>query len=254
MSLLVTNCVVIYYIVANISARRDSPSLGVTHPCWLFLVMTVLTLAELRQAVTDSWEDVVVWFSAKPRVFRLPRPEQQINFELGCRLRERLRRDSGQSRWDRLYFDGAACSLSEATHLEAVGHGVPIYVDAHRLYGMGSRDHRDSHMPDLAVAVHVLRSVHELLDMDEDGRPRHQNFIPQSMRVQGWKLEEQVRTFEQMAEQEVASFLFVVYSNQAQRQTAVEKREVASWAAWTEVDATLWCASRFFRQRGSSRP
>ena len=219
-----------------------------------FIVMSVLTFADLRQAVADTWSEAVEWFAAKPRVFRLPRPEQQINFELACRLRERLRRDSGQSSWDRLYFDGATCALSESTHLEAVGHGVPIYVDAQRMYGLGSRDRRDTHMPDLALAVHVLRSAHELLDMDEDGRPRHQNFIPQSMRVQGWKLEEQVRTFEQMAEQEVASFLFVVYSNQAQRQTVVEKREVASWAAWTEVDSTLWWASRFFRQRGSSRP
>ncbi len=208
--------------------------------------MSVLTLAEIRQAITESWNDTVVWFSAKPRIFRLPRPEQQLNFELACRLRERIRRDSGQLRWDRLYFDGAACSLSESTHLEAVGHSVPIYVDAHQLYGLGSRDHRDSHMPDLAIAVHVLRSAHELLDLDEDGRPRHQNFIPQSMRVQGWKLEEQVHTFEQMAEQEVASFLFVVYSNQAQRQTVVEKRDVASWAAWTEVELHIMVGFSLF--------
>ncbi len=214
--------------------------------------MSALNLSEIRQAVTETWSDVVTWFSGKPRVFRLPRPEQQLNFELACRLRERIRQDSGQPRWDRLYFDGASCVLSESTHVEAVGHGVPIYIDAYQLYGLGSRDRRDTHMPDLALAVHVLRSAHELLDLDDDGRPRHQNFIPQSMRVQGWKLEEQVRTFELMAEQEVASFLFVVYSNQAQRQTVVEKREVASWAAWTEVDSTLWWASRFFRQRGSS--
>jgi len=217
--------------------------------------MTVLSVAELRQIVTDSWTEVALWFANKPRVFRLPRPEQQLNFELATRIRERIRRDAALPHWDRLYFDGAACLLSESTHIEAVGHGVPIYIDAHQLYGLNSRDRRDAHqMPDLAIAVHVLRSAHELLDVDEDGRPRHQNFLPQSLRVQGWKLEQQVQAFEQMAEQEVASFLYVIYSNQAQRQTVVEKREVASWAAWTEVDASLWWASRFFRQRGVSRP
>jgi hypothetical protein len=216
--------------------------------------MPPLTFTDIRQAVTDTWSDLVVWFSGKPRLFRLPRPEQQLNFEFAARLRERLRQDSGQARWDRLYFDGAACSLSEHTHLEAAGHGVPVYLDAHQLYGVGPRERHDHSMPDIAIAVHVLRSSHELLDLDEDGRPRHQNFLPVSMRVQGWKLDEQVRAFDQISDQEVASFLFVVYSNQAQRVTAVEKRDVASWAAWTEVDATLWWASRFFRQRGSSRP
>jgi hypothetical protein len=216
--------------------------------------MTVLSVAELRQIVTDCWSEVVVWFTTKPRVFRLPRPEQQLNFELATRIRERIRRDAGKPQWDRLYFDGVACTLSESTHIEAVGHSVPIYIDAHQLYGLGSRDRRDPLMPDLAISVNVLRSAHELLDLDEDGRPRHQNYLPQSMRVQGWKLEQQVQAFEQMAEQEVASFLFVVYTNQVQRQTVVEKREVASWAVWTEVDSTLWWASRFFRHRGSGRP
>jgi hypothetical protein len=216
--------------------------------------MPALTLTEIRQSVTEIWSDLVVWFSAKPRLFRLPHPEQQLSFEFATRLRERARRDSGQPRWDRLFFDGSACFLSEYTHLDAVGHGVPIYLDAHQLYGLSPRDRRDHTMPDLAIAVHVLRSAHELLDLDEDGHPRHQNFFPQSMKVQGWKLEEQVHAFEQLADQDVASFLFVVYSNQARRTTAVEKRDVASWAAWTEVDPTLWWASRFFRQRGSSRP
>lgn len=131
--------------------------------------MSVLTLAELRQAVSDTWSELVVWFSAKPRLFRLPRPEQQLNFELACRLRERIRRDSGQSRWDRLYLDGAACHLSEFTQLETAGQGAPVYPDTHQLYGLGSRDRRDSQMPDLAIAVHVLRSAHEILDLDEDG-------------------------------------------------------------------------------------
>jgi len=215
--------------------------------------MTVLSVTDLRQIVMDGWSEAVSWFTSKPRLFRLPRPEQQLNFELGCRIRERIRHDSGKRAWDRLYFDGAACQLSEVTHIEAVGHGVPIYIDAHQLYGLGSRDRRDAHTPDIAIAVHVLRAPGELLDIDEDGRPRHQNFLPQSLRVQGWKLEEQVHAFERMSEEEVASFLFVVYSNQARRQTVVEKREVASWAAWTEVDETLWWTSRYFRQRNSNR-
>ena len=199
----------------------------------------------------ETWGDLVVWFSAKPRLFRLPRPEQQVNFELACRLRERLRRDADLPHWDRLYFDGVSCHLTEATHSEAVGHSVPIYLDAYHLFG--SRERRDESMPDIAIAVHVLRSSHELLDIDEDGRPRHQNFLPQSMAVQGWQVDEQVRAFETMAEQEVASFLFVIYSNQARRTTAVEKRDVASWAAWNEVDPTLWWCSRYFRQRGANR-
>jgi hypothetical protein len=215
--------------------------------------MKALSIAELRQAVTETWNELVVWFSAKPRVFRLPRPEQQVNFEFACRLRERLRRSADLQHWDRLYFDGVSCQLTESTHAEAVGHSVPIYLDAHHLYGLSNRDSRDESMPDMAIAVHVLRSSHELLDIDEDGRPRHQNFLPQSMAVQGWKLDEQVKAFETMAEQEVASSLFVIYSNQARRVTAVEKRDVASWAAWNEIDPTLWWASRYFRQRGSSR-
>ncbi len=210
--------------------------------------MPVLSVADLRQIVTESWAEVVAWFTAKPRIFHLARPEQQISFELAHRIRERIRRDAGQPHWDRLTFDGAACQLSEATHVDAVGHGVPIHIDAAQLYGLSSRDRRDANqMPDIAVAVHVLRTSHELFDLDEDGTPRHQDYLPQPMRVQGWKLEEQVHAFERLAEREVASFLFVVYSNQAQRRTIVEKREVASWAAWTEVDDTLWWASRYFR-------
>jgi hypothetical protein len=215
--------------------------------------MNALSLGELRQAVMDTWSELIIWFTAKPRLFRLPRPEQQLNFELASRLRERLRREADLPLWDRLYFDGQSCHLMESTHAEAVGHGVPIYLDTHQLFGLGPRERRNEAMPDLAIAVHVLRTSHELLDVDEDGRPRHQNFLPQSMAVQGWKLEEQVRAFETMAEQEVASFLFVVYSNQARRHTAVEKRDVASWAAWNEIDPTIWWASRYFRQRGANR-
>ncbi len=214
--------------------------------------MSVLSVAELRQIVTDSWSEVVVWFTSRPRLFRLARPEQQLNFELACRVRERIRRDAGQPLWDRLTFDGAACQLSEATHIEAAGHGVPIFIDAAQLYGLSSRDRRDAHqMPDLALAVHVLRAAPELLDLNEDGYPRHHDYLPQNMRVQGWKLEEQVHAFELMSEREIASFLFVVYTNQAQRQTVVEKREVASWAAWTEIDATLWWTSRYFRNKAT---
>lgn len=212
--------------------------------------MTVLSVADLRQIVTDTWSDVAQWFTAKPRVFRVMRPEQQLNFEFACRLRERLRHDAGQPNWDRLSFDGATCELSEATHLDAVGHGVPIYIDAAQLYGLSSRDRRDANQaPDIAVAVHVLRAAPELMDLDENGTPRHQEYLPQNMRVQGWKLEERVHALELLSERDVASFLFVVYSNQAQRTTVVEKREIASWAAWTEVDATLWWASRYFRNK-----
>jgi hypothetical protein len=216
--------------------------------------MSVLSFSDLRQTVTDTWDELVPWFKGKPRLFRLPRPEQQLSFEFACRLRELIRKRSDLARWDRLFFDGACCDPSEMSQLSGVGYGLPIYVDAHQLYGVSQRDRRDHSQPDIAIAVHVLRAAHELLDLDEDGCPRHQDYLPRSMHIQGCQLEEQVRALEHKSGQDVAGYIFVVYSNQAQRKTAVERRDVASWAAWTEEDPTLWWTSRFFRQRGSSRP
>ncbi len=216
--------------------------------------MPTLSLQDLQRIVAQSWDEVLDWLVQKPRICRLARPEQQIVFELAQRLRASIRRDFAEPRWDRLFFDTSSYVVSESTLVDSAGRRPPILIDAHQLYGLGPTPRREPLAPDIAVAVHVLRAEHELLDIDEDGRPRHQAWSPRSMRVQGILLEERVREFEQLSELACAEgYLFVVYSNEARRKTAVDNRDVASWAAWKEASPTLWTASRRFRPRNALR-
>src|SRR5439155_19460704 len=57
----------------------------------LAAVPNVLTLPALREVVDSAISELASWFVAKPRIFDMARPEQQIQFELASRLRERLR-------------------------------------------------------------------------------------------------------------------------------------------------------------------
>jgi len=213
-----------------------------------------LTTTDIQSNITETWEGICAWVARKPRLLALPRPEQQIGFEFACRLREALRGACRFPKWDRLFFDATYSIASETTHVDGVGRQPPIYLDTHQLIGRLPNAAPDSTLCDFAVAVHVLRASHELLDLDEDGRPRHQMWLPQSMLLQGARLEEQVREFERLAERGVEGYLFVLYVNQANRKTAVDSRAVASWATWRELGTGLSATSRRFRVRSSRAP
>ena len=205
-----------------------------------------ITLQSLRRVVESTWEDVAQWFGAKPRIFSLPHPEQQVLFEYADRLRASIRSLCGNHGWDRLYFDSSSATLGGYPLAHMVTRRPPIYVDTRQLFGLTSGV-RDANTPDIAVAVQVLRSSSELIDMDEDGRPRHQSWMPTSVRAQGKLLEEHVEQLEELTLGACDCFLFVVYSNEARRRTAVDLREVASWASWHQPNDTLWWTSRHFR-------
>ena len=207
-----------------------------------------LSLQQLRRVVQTTWEEVTRWLEAKPRIFSLPHPEQQILFELGCRLRESIRSLSANNNWDRLYFDSASLTFGPLAVANAVGRRPPIYLDTRQLFGI-TDSRRSAEAPDIAIAVHVLRSADEIIDVDDDGRPRHQTWMPTSMTSQGWLLEENVRQFDQLSRKGCDGFVFVVYSNAAKRSTAVDRREVASWASWKQLTETLSWASRHFRAK-----
>lgn len=210
--------------------------------------MQRLTLNQVRRVVQSTWEEVVNWLEAKPRIFSMPHPEQQILFELACRLRESVRSLSNNPVWDRLYFDCAAQAFGPLALADAVGRRPPVYLDTRQLFGVGDR-RRVPETPDVAIAVNVLRAAVENLELDEDGRPRQQAWMPTSLTSQGWLLEENVRQFEALARQGCDGYVFVLYCNQARRLTAVDRREVASWASWHVVDDTLMWASRHFRAK-----
>ena len=212
---------------------------------------TTLNLPQLRRVVDNTWEEVTSWLLSKPRILALPHPEQQILFELGCRLRDTLRSLTSNGAWDRLYFDGSSSTLGAHAIADAVGRHPPIYIDTRQLFQIQSSRQRRVDEPDVAVAVHVLRSCNEILDLDDDGRPRHQSWLPTNLRAQGWILEEHVRQLTDLAAESCDGFLFVVYSNEARRRTSVDLREVASWASWHQPTETLWWASRHFRAKGT---
>lgn len=205
-----------------------------------------ITLPSLRRVVEATWDDVTRWFIAKPRIFALPHPEQQILFEYADRLRASIRSLCGNHSWDRLYFDSSSATLGGYPLAHLVTRRPPIYVDTRQLFGLTSGT-RDASAPDIAIAVQVLRSSSELIDMDDDGRPRHQAFLPTSVRAQGKLLEEHVAQLEELSQGACDGFVFVVYSNEARRRTAVDLREVASWASWQQPTDTLWWTSRHFR-------
>jgi hypothetical protein len=202
-----------------------------------------LSLAQVRQMVDGTWDEVARWFSAKPGIFTLPHPEQQVLFEMADRLRRAFRHAIQNHTWDRLYFDASGLTLESAPLPFAIGRRPPIYVDTRQLLGVPTGAPRDPGAPDVAVALQVLRSAPEMLELDDDARPRRQNWTPQSVRVQGWFLEEQVRQLEELSQAACEGFLFVIYSNEAHRKSAVDLREVAS------CSETLWWAARRFRAR-----
>lgn len=212
--------------------------------------MSGLTPEQLRRVAERTWEEVTSWLVAKPRICEMTRPEQQILFEYSTRLRQSVRSLAHMPAWDRLYFDGSAATLGALPPAALVRRKPPIYLDTHQLLGRAPHEARSATAPDLAVAIHVLRASEEVIELDPDGVPRHQSWMPSSLRAQSWLIDEDVRQLERLADDGVEGYLFVVYSNAAGRHTAVNAREIASWASWTQYSPELWWASRHFRARG----
>ena len=50
-----------------------------------------MTVTQVRNLVEGTWDEVTRWFSAKPGIFTLPHPEQQLLFEYADRLRRAVR-------------------------------------------------------------------------------------------------------------------------------------------------------------------
>lgn len=208
-----------------------------------------VSLASLRGVVDGVWHDVSRWLLQKPRVFSLAHPEQQILFEFAARLREALRQAAGQPRWDRLYFDGSSISLGSGSVSHVVGRRPPIFVDTRRLLGLPDAAPRMAATADLAVSLQVLRAPPPQLELDEDGRPRSQRWMPVSLRVQGFLLEEHVAELDRLTAQPCDGTLIVIYSNETGRRTAVDSRDIVSWASWHQPAPTFWWSSRHFRAR-----
>ncbi len=209
---------------------------------------TPLSLTQVRNIVEGTWDEVTRWFSAKPGIFTLPHPEQQILFEFADRLRRAIRHVVQNHSWDRMYFDATTVTF-ERVPMPLDERRAPIYVDTRQLFGIPNPAPRDDRAPDIAVVIQVLRSAPENLELDDDARPRRIAFSPTSLRLQGWLLEEHVQHLEQLSQNACEGFLFVVYTNDAHRRSAVDLREVASWASWQRPTETLWWATRHFRAK-----
>jgi hypothetical protein len=67
--------------------------------------------------------------------------------------------------------------------------------------------------------------------------------------MDGALLEERVAQFDRFSRANYDATLFVVYSNEARRRTAVDSRDVASWASWQTPLDTLWWTARHFRAK-----
>ena len=210
-----------------------------------------LTLASLRDVVDGVWQEVAHWLMQKPRIFSLAHPEQQILFEYASRLREALRATAGQPRWDRMYFDASTVSLGSGAVSHVIGRRPPLYIDTRRLFGLSDHEPRSAEHADLAVSIQVLRAAPAQLALDEDGRPQSQRWMPVSLRVQDFLLQEHVTELERITSSPCDGTLFVVYSNESGRRTGVDAREIASWASWHQPAPTFWWASRHFRARNS---
>jgi len=154
---------------------------------------------------------------------------------------------SGNPNWDRLYFDATSVTLEGAV-MPLHGRRPPIYIDTRQLFGIPEQVARNANAPDIAAALQVLRASPERLELDEDGRARR-GFSAQSLRAQGWLLEQHVAHLNALTEQGCDGYLFLVYSSDPQRASTVDRREVASWASWHQINETLFCASRHFRAR-----
>jgi hypothetical protein len=207
---------------------------------------TLLTLMQLRDTVQACIEDIAAFCVGKPRLFDLPRPEQQIQFELACRLREALRERTQNPAWDRLWFDASQHAPGTLT-----GTSVkpPIHADTRQLFGVLGTTPRSPNEPDLGIAVHVLRSSPASLPFDENGAPSKQRWLPSNLVVEGALLEERVAQFDRLSRANCDATLFVVYSNEARRRTPVDSRDVASWASWQTPLDTLWWTARHFRAK-----
>jgi hypothetical protein len=206
----------------------------------------LLTLAQLRETVQSSIDELAAWFVAKPRVFALARPAQQLQFELACRLRDRIRERTENPRWDRLHFDASDGPWASPAIPSAK---PPILVDARQLFGAIAADKRTATEPDVALAVHVLRAPPNSLDYDENGLPLRQAFAPDDLFRESVILEQRVGQFERLSHLNCDGALLVVYSNDARRRTAVDAREIASWASWQTPIDNVWWTARYFRAK-----
>jgi hypothetical protein len=175
----------------------------------------------------------------------MPRPDQQIQFELACRLREALRQRTQNPAWDRLSYDAAQAPPGAI----ATKTRPPIYVDSRQLFGVTGTAGRTAAEPDLGLAVHVLRTAPASLELDDNGEPLKQRFLPSNLLVEGALLEERVAQLDRFSRASSDGALFVVYSNEARRRTAVDSREIASWASWQTPIDTLWWTARHFRAK-----
>jgi hypothetical protein len=207
-------------------------------------VPQLITLARLRAGVQETIEELVTWFVGKPRLFQLARPEQQIQFELATRVRERIRAEAANRSWDRLFFD--------ATPFNVVDDGArrppPIFVDTRQLFGVLNHK-REPTAPDVAIAVHVLRGAPEQLSFDANGVPTGQPWVPVNMRAQGMWVEQRVAQFERLSHECCDGALLAIYANDTGRRTAVDARDIASWASWQKPVADVWWAVRHFRAK-----
>jgi hypothetical protein len=205
----------------------------------------ILTLAQMRDTVQACVEEVATWCVSKPRLFELPRPEQQIQFELAARIRETFRGRTGNPAWDRLFYDASDPVTSRASGAAR----PPIYIDTRQLLGTVASGTRTALEPDVALAVHVLRSSRQNLEIDENGLPAQQAWLPVSLLAEGALLEERVLQLERLSHASCDGSLMVIYSNDARRKTAVDTREVASWASWQTPLDTVWWTVRHFRAK-----
>jgi hypothetical protein len=206
----------------------------------------LLSLLQFREIVQVCVEDVAAWCAGKPRLFDMPKPEQQIQFELACRLREALRASAHNPSWDRLSFDA---SEPAPAAIAGTKSRPPVFIDTRQLFGISGTSARNPGEPDLALAVHVLRSSPASVEFDENGDPSRQKWAPRSLLVEGALLEERVVQLDRLSRASCDGVLFVVYSNEARRFTSVDAREIASWASWQTPLDTLWWTVRHFRAK-----
>ncbi|HEX4335850.1 MAG TPA: hypothetical protein VH062_08055 [Polyangiaceae bacterium] len=206
---------------------------------------TLLTLIQLREMVQACLEDVAAWCTGKPRLFDMVKPEQQIQFELACRLRDAIRQRTQNTSWDRLSYDASVAAPGAV----ATKTRPPVHVDTRQLFGVTGTAPRAPTEPDLGLAVHVLRSAPASVELDDNGEPTRQRWLPSSLLADGALLEERVAQLDRFSHASCDGTLFVVYSNESRRRTAVDSRDIASWASWQTPLDTLWWTARHFRAK-----
>ena len=205
----------------------------------------LLTLVQLRELVQSTVDDLSVWFVAKPRLFASAHPEQQVQFELAARLRDQVRQTTNNATWDRLHFDASGASVPQGPGIAA----VPIFVDTRQILGVVATKDRSAAEPDVAIAVHVLRTAERNVEYDDNANLVGRVAPPVNLFAQGALLDQRVDQLERLSHRGCDGTLVVVYSNEARRKSAVDSREVASWAAWQKPLDTLWWTVRHFRAK-----